>query len=272
MPHASDDSKLMSHLHPNTDLEREERFWDQVGSQWLTTWDDRSLIVEDPRTFLTGSSVAFDDLLRRLGDIRGMNVLDYGCGSGWLATYLAKRGAFVEGFDISSKLVELGMKRASVNGVADAVRLRRMIAEELQFPDNSFDRVVGISILHHVDLHKAALELARVMKPGALALFIEPLGESKLLDFLRNYVCRIHHGQIRDVDAEHPLTYADIRAFGEKFRGCEFREFQLTEMIARLTGDRLTRVLGLRALDELLLRTFPALKRFCRLVVIQYSK
>jgi sugar phosphate isomerase/epimerase len=110
------------------------------------------------------------------------------------------------------------------------------------------------------------------MKPGAKALFIEPLGESKMLDFIRNHVFRIHHGHVRDVDAEHPLTYADIRAFGQKFRECEFREFQLTEMIARITGDRFTRAIGLRVLDEMLLRNFPELKRFCRLVVIQYVK
>jgi len=255
-----------------SELVREEKFWDKVGEKWLTEKHHEELKVERPESFLSGSSVAFEYLMSQIGDMKGLRILDYGCGSGWLSTYLAKRGARVEGFDISGKLVELGMLRAKVNGVSENVHLKKMIAEQLEYPDGIFDRVIGISILHHISLEEGARELSRVLAPGGKAFFIEPLGESPMLDWIRNHVFRIHHGHVRVVDAEHPLTYDNIKTIGSVFRSTEFKEFQLTEMIARITGDRLTRVLGLPALDAALLKAFPGLKKFCRLVVIKYSK
>lgn len=262
---------MSDHLS-SEEQEREEQFWDKVGAKWLEGFDSNALLVGEARRFLSGSTVAFDYLLGQLGDPKGLTVLDYGCGSGWLSTYLAQRGAMVDGFDISSKLVELGMKRALVNGVPDSVHLRKMSAEQLEYADGAFDRVVGISILHHVSLNDAAKELYRVLKPGGKALFIEPLGESNILNAIRNHLFRVHHGEIRTVDAEHPLTYSDINAIGSSFGKIELREFQLTEMIARVTGDRITKAFGLQKLDAALLRFFPSLKKFCRLVVIAYVK
>jgi ubiquinone/menaquinone biosynthesis C-methylase UbiE len=255
-----------------SELTREEEFWDKIGEKWLTARRDEELKVRDARKFLSGSSVAFEYLMNLIGEVRGLRILDYGCGSGWLSTYFAQRGAIVEGFDISSKLVELGMVRAQVNGVDDRVNLKRMIAERLEYPDNCFDRVVGISILHHISLTEGAEELHRVLRPGGKALFIEPLGESRLFDWIRNHVFRVHHGHVRVVDAEHPLTYEHIKSFGSAFERTEFQEFQLVEMIARVTGDRVTRTIGLDRLDSMLLRVFPRLKKHCRLVVITYSK
>ncbi len=136
----------------HNELQREEQFWDTVGKQWISEMDDGKLLVGDARRFLSGTTVAFEHMMMEMGSLEGQRVLDYGCGSGWFSTYLAQRGALVEGFDISGQLVELGMKRARVNGVGDRVRLDRMIAEELRFPDNHFDRVAGISILHHISL------------------------------------------------------------------------------------------------------------------------
>lgn len=254
------------------ELQREEEFWDKVGVRWLGSWKKDDLIVTTPNRFLSGSMVAFDQLMEDMGDLNGLNVLDYGCGSGWLSTYLAQRGANVEGFDISAKLVELAMKRAQVNGVGERVRLERMIAEDLKFPDGHFDRVVGISILHHIALEEGSRELHRVLKPGGKAFFIEPLGESTLQNALRSYVFRYHHGHIRTVDAEHPLTYKDIQAFGARFARTSWKESQLTEMVARVTGDTITKWLGMRAVDSMLLKTFPALKKQCRLVVIEFEK
>jgi len=254
------------------ELQREERFWDNVGEKWNEELDGDDLQVRTPAEFLSGSAVAFDDLLEQMGDIQGKQVLDYGCGSGWLSTFLAQKGAHVKGFDISSKLVQLGMKRASINGVADRVALHKMIAEKLDYPDGFFDLVVGISILHHISLEEGGKELHRVMKPGGRAFFIEPLGESRLLNWVRSRLFRVHHGHVRTVDAEHPLTYSDINSIGSLFSQTKFREFQLLEMIARVTGDGITRALRLDKIDRAIISTFPVFRKYCRLVVIRYIK
>src|SRR5947208_12593920 len=60
---------------------------------------------------------------RQLGDLRGLRVLDYGCGHGMAAVVLARRGATVTAFDLSPGYLEEARLRARSNGVSvDFVR------------------------------------------------------------------------------------------------------------------------------------------------------
>jgi len=247
----------------------EEEFYDSVAQRLLSTED---LIVQEPARFLAGSIDAFQYMMERIGSVKGKKVLDYGCGSGWLGVYLAKQGAQVEGFDISGKLIEVASLRAEVNGVSHACRFRKMTAEDLEYPAQNFDLVVGVSILHHVELGRATYNLQRVMKNGALAIFIEPLGENTLLNLARDRVFNVHHGLVKDKSTEHPLTYHYIHAMGRNFADYRWREFQLLTMVRRFIGNGLTYAMCLDRLDNWLLRKFPSLKRFCRLVVVEFRK
>src|SRR5919199_1431749 len=55
--------------------------------------------------------------LARLGDVRGLRVLDYGCGHGMAAVVLARRGARVTAFDLSPGYLAEARRRARANGV-----------------------------------------------------------------------------------------------------------------------------------------------------------
>lgn len=230
------------------------------------------LAKEDLTCFLAGSMDAFRYMLKRLGPVHGQKVLDYGCGTGWLGVYLALQGAHVDGFDVSGKLIEIANKRARANGVEHLCQFRKMMAESLEYSDESFDLVAGISILHHVELQSAVFHLKRVMKKEALALFIEPLGENPLLNWARKKVFNVHYGMKKDKTTERPLTYEDIHALGRNFSQYNWREFQLFSMVRRVIGDRLTEALGLQKLDGWIMTKLPKLRRFCRLVVIELYK
>lgn len=52
---------------------------------------------------------------------------------------------------------------------------RLMDAQKLEFPDDSFDVVFGSAILHHLDMELALPEIARVLKPGGMMFFHEPM-------------------------------------------------------------------------------------------------
>jgi len=210
--------------------------------------------------------------MERIGSVKGKKVLDYGCGSGWLGVYLAKQGAQVEGFDISGKLIEVASLRAEANGVSHACKFRKMVAEALEYPDEYFDLVVGISILHHVELGKATYHLQRVMKNRGRAVFIEPLGENTILNWARDRVFNVHHGLVKDKSTEHPITYRDIHTIGQNFAEYHWKEFQLLSMVRRFIGDGPTEAMRLHRLDDWLLIKLPSLKRFCRLVVIEFLK
>lgn len=120
---------------------------------------------------------------RRLGG--EPRLLDFGSGSGFYALSFAKIGYRVEGFDISEESVAQARRAAEKYGLADRVSFRVGVAEQLDYDDGSFDVVVGIDILHHVEIGAAIREARRVLKPGGLGLFKE-WSEAAVFDRLRN--------------------------------------------------------------------------------------
>ena len=103
-------------------------------------------------------------VLEVLGDVRGLSVLDAGCGPGFYTRELLDRGAVVTAFDPSPAFVGQARKRSG--GRADIRRLDL----ELPMPeldDSSFDRIVLALVIHHITNRNVALsELHRVLKPG----------------------------------------------------------------------------------------------------------
>lgn len=98
-------------------------------------------------------------------------VLDFGCGAGriarWLAPKVIAAGGRFHGSDINPRLVR--WCQANLDGEFSQNRL----APPLRFPDAAFDLVYGHSVLTHLreDTARAWLaELARVLKPGGLAI------------------------------------------------------------------------------------------------------
>jgi len=96
----------------------------------------------------------------------GSAVLDAGCGPGNLAAAAASRGAFVVGTDLSDGMVMLAGARHP------KIEFRQADAEQLPFPNLSFDAVVSNLLVPHLPRPEAGMaELARVLKrDGRLAV------------------------------------------------------------------------------------------------------
>lgn len=87
------------------------------------------------------------------GEVAGLSVLDAGCGPGFYAEALVKRGATVVAFDASAPMVELARHR-----VGSAVDVRQLtLGEPLPFDDGSFDLIVCALVIHYVADRRAAL-------------------------------------------------------------------------------------------------------------------
>jgi SAM-dependent methyltransferase len=159
-----------------------------------------------------------------IGNVHGRTVLDYGCGNGENALPLVKRGARVIGLDVSEELLKLARQRLALHGVGDRATFLAASAHDIPLPDNSVDAVMGIAILHHLDLDLAAREVRRVLKPGGIAIFQEPVRNSRLLKTLR---AMIPYRSEEVSDYERPLTDAELQRFASGFRGCQSRAFSL---------------------------------------------
>jgi len=96
-------------------------------------------------------------------------VLDIGCGAGVEAIIAAKLtgpSGTVTGIDLVPEMLTRASENARLAGV-DNVTFRESSAEQLPFPDNSFDVVISNGVFNLVvDKVKALGEVLRVLKPG----------------------------------------------------------------------------------------------------------
>ncbi len=146
-----------------------------------------------------------------LAIVKGLNVLDYGCGWGESSVEYYLAGANVTGIDVSGRFIEAANESFIAKGFdSNRYEFIKMDAHKLQFADESFDFVVGDGILHHLDASIALSEIYRVLKPGGKVILFEPLAGHPLLKLFR-----LLTPQARTID-EAPLTAHDLSAYSEQ--------------------------------------------------------
>jgi ubiquinone/menaquinone biosynthesis C-methylase UbiE len=101
----------------------------------------------------------------------GLSVLDVGCGQGIDLCEYALQGANVTGIDLTPRHIELARQHLDELGLEGSVVLGD--AEDLPFPDETFDRVSSNGVLHHTpDMPRALSEIHRVLRRGGRATII----------------------------------------------------------------------------------------------------
>ena len=104
----------------------------------------------------------------QLGSVRGLAVLDLGCGTGRHSLWLASAGAVVTALDISEGM----LAQARLKPGADAVQfVFHDLEYRFPFENGSFDRVVNGLVLEHIeDLDHFFFEVRRVLRPEGRAV------------------------------------------------------------------------------------------------------
>jgi 2-polyprenyl-3-methyl-5-hydroxy-6-metoxy-1,4-benzoquinol methylase len=75
-------------------------------------------------------------------------------------------GFEVSGFDITPSCIEAATRLGAAYRLSHRIRFSIQTAERVDYPDESFDVVAGIDILHHVEIPAAVAEYLRVLKLG----------------------------------------------------------------------------------------------------------
>lgn len=108
--------------------------------------------------------------LHLLPHVRGLDVLELGCGGGQWTAWLAEQGANVTGFDISEKQLEPAHNLLSRKGVR--ARLVAGSAEILPFEAQTFDLIISDhGAMSWADPARTVPEAARVLRPGGHLIF-----------------------------------------------------------------------------------------------------
>ena len=209
------------------------------------------------------TDLIFDDMLQKLGDIKGKKVVDYGCGNGWLTEILLQKGAEVWAFDISQEAVNLTLKVGEKLGLSGRLHADVMPAEKLSYKNNNFDIVVGVAILHHLDISLATREIHRVLKKGGTAYFMEPLAYNPLINFYRKRT-----PDIRSIGK--PLRYEDFQLLSEIFLKFEHNEYYFFSLLSLfwyyvIENKKLLHLTKkiLFEIDNIFLKCFPAMNKYC---------
>jgi ubiquinone/menaquinone biosynthesis C-methylase UbiE len=122
-----------------------------------------------------------EELARVIGAFPRAHVLDLGCGGGHAAYRVALLVDRVVAYDLSTDMLAVVAAEAKRRGL-DNIATQQGSAEELPFPDRTFDVVVTRYSTHHWHDFEAALrEARRVLKPGGLAVFMDAVSPGRRL-------------------------------------------------------------------------------------------
>ncbi|MHA2006663.1 MAG: methyltransferase domain-containing protein [Promethearchaeota archaeon] len=161
-----------------------------------------------------------------LGNVSGKKILDVGCGTGTLSFYLAQNGADVIGIDLSKNFVVFCKAEAKRLGLS--VEFKEMNAQILDFPDKTFDIIVGSRVVHHIpDVKLFFKETRRLLKKNGFIAFIEPLKKNPIVELNRKFFApkeRTRH--------EHPLFISDVKHAERIFKNLEYYVFFLLSPLA----------------------------------------
>lgn len=159
---------------------------------------------------------------RRPEDIR---ILDVGTGPGFFAVILAERGYAVTAVDYTASMLEAA--RENAGALAEKIAFRQMNAEELTFPEGSFDVLVSRNLTWNLPHPETACrQWSRVLRPGGL-----------LLNFDANW-----YGYLRNEEAQaaHLEDRANIlrTGVGDETAGTDVAAMEAIALQAPLSGIR----------------------------------
>jgi len=113
------------------------------------------------------------DLLHSFASLKeARTVLEIGCGTGEFTSRLLKDKGVnkIIAIDISLDLIKKGREKIKGPGVNFVVA----DAENLPFKEGVADAVIGVSVLHHLEIKAAFKEIMRAVKKGGKIVFSEP--------------------------------------------------------------------------------------------------
>jgi ubiquinone/menaquinone biosynthesis C-methylase UbiE len=144
-------------------------FWNRAScgeDLYLSDSDKAGYLAQAKARYRLEGEMIFG--LARFEETRGLKVLEVGVGLGADHQKFAEAGADLWGIDLTERAVEHTRRRLETFGLISKLAVGD--AENIAFPDESFDRVYSWGVLHHSpDTPKAIAEVWRVLKPGGQA-------------------------------------------------------------------------------------------------------
>jgi len=148
-------------------VQRNRDYWDRTSAEWVAP-GERNWAKSEPSW---GVWHIPETELHLIDDVEGLDVIELGCGTGYVSSWLARRGARPVGIDNSAKQLDTARRLQLEHGLE--FPLLHGNAESVPYPDASFDFAIseyGAAIW--ADPHKWIPEAARLLRPGGRLTFL----------------------------------------------------------------------------------------------------
>jgi SAM-dependent methyltransferase len=143
-------------------IEANRHHWNKASDDYQAAHDPS--IGAAPR--LWGAHAIPDSELRAIGDVAGLDVLEYGCGAAQWASALLDDGAHVTGLDLSEAQLAHARRRSA------GLPLVQAAGQHMPFTDASFDLVFcDHGVMSWADPDATVPEVARVLRAGGRLIF-----------------------------------------------------------------------------------------------------
>jgi SAM-dependent methyltransferase len=132
-----------------------------------TLYDEISHKYHENRARAVSDYTELPAVLRLAGDVRGLNVLDAGCGPGRHSKRLLDKGASVTGIDISPEMIQIAREHCAGRGEFLTANFERA-----KFKRGSFDLVVAsLCLMYSKELGPVMRNFGRWLKRGGRLIF-----------------------------------------------------------------------------------------------------
>jgi 2-polyprenyl-3-methyl-5-hydroxy-6-metoxy-1,4-benzoquinol methylase len=154
---------------------KDEKFWDRLAPKF-----DK----------IEASDIAYKIFIERAGEYLKADdtILDFGCGTGLICNEIAVHVGFIHAIDISAKMIELSVNKATERKIRNIDFTRTSIFDE-KFSEGSFDAIIAFNLFHLLEEpQKYFQRMNQLLKPGGLVISATPcMSETPVLNYVLKF-------------------------------------------------------------------------------------
>ena len=186
------------------------------------------------REFSNSRAFIWEELIPLAKHVQaGDKILDLGCGNGRLFSMLKEKKVEYLGVDSSERIIEIARGKYGTEGAKFLV----VEALDLPFPENSFQEIFSIAVLHHIPSEDFRLkflnEIKRVLKPkGLLVLTVWNLRKNYLLLLKYTILKIIGKSELDSGDVLYPWRDSGGNIVLQRYIHC-FKKRELEKLIEK---------------------------------------
>nr|QNO52408.1 2-methoxy-6-polyprenyl-1,4-benzoquinol methylase, mitochondrial [Methanosarcinales archaeon ANME-1 ERB6] len=137
-------------------------------------WGEMAERFDESTRYVVGEAIC-KEISERLSKEKNLGeVIEFGCGTGYFTRAIAKNAARIIATDVSKDMLDMAKRQLEDY---ENISFQEANCKATDFPDNEFDTVLMVNLLHVIkESHRALGETRRILKPEGLLIAVDLTG------------------------------------------------------------------------------------------------